>query len=428
MFNKRYWIVGRFVTWLVISSWCANLRSEDWLRSQDWPQWRGPKLDGTSSEIDLPLSWSESKGVAWKTEIPGKGHSSPIVMNNRIFLTSCIEETGERLVLCLHKETGKILWTQSPLKAKLEPIHRLNSYASATPASDGKLVFTTFLDHPHMRVFCHDLEGKLVWEAKPGTLLSKHGFCSSPILFRDTIILNGDQDGEGYLIAYEKESGKVRWRIERPNKTRSYCTPFLVTDPRDSSITQLVLSGSKCVAGYDAATGKQLWIHQGPTEQYVASLVHSNGILFLSTGFPEYHLMGLRTDSRGDITGTDRVAWHIPHSENGPKGASYVPSPIATKDLFFVVSDPGWLGCIEAGTGKRLWMNRLGKHHSASPILAEKRIYFPDDEGTTWVVEAGREFKVLARNKLPDEIYASPAASNKQLYIRGRKYLWSVGP
>ena len=394
----------------------------------DWPQWRGPRLDGSSTDTNLPLNWSKTNGIAWKTAIPGKGHSSPIVVGNRIFVTSCIEETGERLILCFDKKTGKILWQTSPLKAKLEPIHRLNSHSSATPASDGKLLFTTFLSHPDMRVFCHDLDGRLLWEATPGTLLSKHGFCSSPIIFKDTIILNGDQDADGYLIAYEKETGKVRWRMERPNKTRSYCTPFLLADPEDPTITQLILSGSKCVAGYDAASGKQLWIHKGPTEQYVASLVHSEGILFLSTGFPEYHLMGLRADSRGDITRTDKVAWHIPHQENGPKGASYVPSPVAAKDLFFVVSDPGWLGCIEAKTGKRLWMNRLGKHHSASPIISQKRMYFPDDEGITWVVEAGREFRVLARNKIPDEIYASPAASDGKIYIRGLKYLWAVGP
>ena len=408
--------------WIAIGLACSNALAED------WPQWRGPRLDGSSLETSLPTQWSVSKGVAWKTAIPGKGHSSPIVIGDRLFLTSCLEESGERLILCLDRKSGAILWQKSPLKSKLEQIHPLNSFASATPASDGKLLFTTFLDHPNMRVFCHDLLGNLRWEATPGTLLSKHGFCSSPILFNVSIILNGDQDANGYLVALEKTTGKVLWRIERPNKTRSYCTPLLLADPKDPSITQLILSGSKCVAGYDAATGKQLWMHNGPTEQYVASLVHSGGILFLTTGFPEYHLMGIRADSRGDITATDRVAWHIPHSENGPKGASYVPSPIATKDLFFVVSDPGWLGCIEAQSGKRLWMNRLGKHHSASPIIAGEKIYLPDDDGTIWVVDAGREFKVLAKNSLPDKFFASPIASDRHFYFRGLQYLWSVGP
>ena len=213
--------------WIAIGLACSNALAED------WPQWRGPRLDGSSLETSLPTQWSVSKGVAWKTAIPGKGHSSPIVIGDRLFLTSCLEESGERLILCLDRKSGAILWQKSPLKSKLEQIHPLNSFASATPASDGKLLFTTFLDHPNMRVFCHDLLGNLRWEATPGTLLSKHGFCSSPILFNDSIILNGDQDANGYLVALEKTTGKVLWRIERPNKTRSYCTPLLLADPKD---------------------------------------------------------------------------------------------------------------------------------------------------------------------------------------------------
>ncbi len=396
--------------------------------AENWPGWRGPRGDGSSLEGNLPTNWSENSGVAWKTPIPGKGHSSPIVFGDRIFLTSCLEESGDRLILCLDRVTGNILWQKSPLKSKLEPIHYLNSFASATPATDGQLLFTSFLEYPKMVVYCHDMQGNQIWAFSPGTLLSKHGFCSSPILFQDTVILNGDQDAEGYLVALEKTTGKVRWKIERPNRTRSYCTPLLIGDPIDPKVTQLVLSGSKCVTGYDASSGKLLWSHDGPTEQYVASLVHTKGVLFLTTGYPEHHLMGFRSNSRGNITKTEQVAWHIPHADNGPKGASYVPSPIAHDDLFYVVSDPGWLGCIEASTGKRLWMNRLGRHHSASPIRAGDRLYFPDDEGITWVVKAGREFQVLAKNKLPDEIYASPAASGENLYLRGLKNLWCVGP
>jgi outer membrane protein assembly factor BamB len=189
----------------------------------------------------------------------------------------------------------------------------------------------------------------------------------------------------------------------------------------------MVPSGSKCVTGYDADTGKLLWIHQGPTEQYVASLVYYNGVLFLTTGFPEHHLMGLDPDGAGDITGTRSVLWHIPHQANGPRGASYVPSPLAYGGHFYVLSDPGYLGCIEARTGKRLWLERLGPHHSASGVLAEGLMYWIDDRGTTWVVRASPKFEVVHKNALDEECYASPAIAHGQIFIRALHHLYCIG-
>jgi outer membrane protein assembly factor BamB len=261
----------------------------------------------------------------------------------------------------------------------------------------------------------------------PGKLLSQHGFCSSPVLHKNLVILNGDQDAEAYLVALDKDTGKEVWRADRPNRTRSYCTPILIQTPAHPGMTQLVLSGSKCVTGYDADTGKLLWIHDGPTEQYVASLVYLDGVLFLTTGFPEYHLMGLSPDGEGNITKSKYVLWHIPHKDNGPKGASYVPSPLAYDGHFFVVSDPGVLGCIEATTGKRIWKEQLGRHHSASGIVADGRFYWPDDNGITWVLKAGSTFEVIARNPLEEPIYASPAVSHGQIFLRGTQHLYCIG-
>jgi outer membrane protein assembly factor BamB len=396
--------------------------------AEDWPGWRGPRGDGTSQEKGIPLAWGPKENVRWKTDIPGIGHSSPIVSAGRVFVTTCLEETGERLLLCLDARTGAERWRRTVVKTRLEQKHRLNSYASSTPVADGKHVWATFLDFPNMLVACYDFDGNEVWRRSPGSLMSVHGFCTSPVLHKNLLILNGDQDGPAYLVALDKATGKEVWRTDRPNRTRSYCTPLLIESPAKPGVTQLILSGSQCVASYDAATGKRLWQLDGPTEQFVASLVYTDDVLFLTTGYPEFHLMGIRPDGNGNITGTGHVAWHIPHTDNkNGKYASYVPSPLAVGDHFFVISDLGWLGCIEAVTGKRLWNERLGRHHSASPVLVEDHLLLPDDDGTMWVVKASPRFELVRKNPLGDECYASPAVAQGCLYMRTLHSLWCIG-
>jgi outer membrane protein assembly factor BamB len=352
------------------------------LLAEEWPGWRGPRGDGTSRETGIPLSWSEKENVRWQAAIPGKGHSSPIVWGERVFVTTCLENNGDRLLLCLDARTGSERWRKVVLQAALERKHRLNSFASSTPVTDGSHVWVTFLNYPDMVVVCYDMDGNEVWRKSPGKLLSVHGFCTSPVLHKNLLILNGDQDAPAYLVALDKTTGTEVWRTDRPNRTRSYCTPILIESPSKPGVTQLVLSGSRCVASYDADSGKQLWILDGPTEQYVASLVEDNDMLFLTTGFPEFHLMGIRPDGSGNITHSAHVAWHIPNEDNlNGKYASYVPSPLAHNGHFYVISDLGWLGCIDAKTGHRLWNQRLGRHHSASPILLEDHLLLTDDDG-----------------------------------------------
>ena len=403
----------------------AFLSLSNFLFAEEWPAWRGPRGDGISSEKNLPLKWNKTDNIRWKTSIPGKGHSSPIVINDRIFLSTCLEDKHERRLLSIDRNSGKVLWDKPLLVSDLEKKHGENSFSSATPASDGKHLWISFMDFPAVRLFCYDLEGNKVWEQSPGKLLSRHGFCSSPVLHKDLVILNCDQDAEGYIVAYEKNSGKEKWRVDRPNKTRSYCTPVLINTEKFPGITQLVLSGSKCVTGYDADTGKLLWIIDGPTEQYVASLVFIDQILFLSTGFPEFHLMGINPDGRCNVT-KSHVVWHIPHKENGPKGASYVPSPIAHEGHFYVVSDAGYLGCIESKTGKRLWMEKLGKKHHASIVYGDGKFYIADDDGNTWVVKASPKFEILSKNELGEMCYASPAISKGEIFIRTWNSLYCI--
>ena len=423
------------------------------VRAGDWPGSRGPRGDGISDEQKVPLTWSGTENVAWKTKIPGKGHSSPVIWGDRIFLTTCVEpavlpvtvgtvtaispssgqgpliassvlaggNVGKRFLLCLDRKSGAILWQQAVATAKLERIHAENSRASSTPATDGKHVYITFLDGLKYQAYCYDFDGKLIWNKSPGEFRSVHGFCSPPILYKDTVILNGDQDAikgtESYLVALDKNTGEEKWRTDRPNHTRSYCPPLLI---EAAGKKQMVFSGSKCVASYDPDTGKQIWIIQGPTEQFVASLVYAHDLIFLTYGFPKLGVMAIKPDGQGDVTNTHVVYNHSP-------GGGYVPSPIAAGDYFFVVKDDGLAYCYEAEKGKLQWKERLGKKHHASPISAGGHLFFPDDEGVTWVLKPTSKFEVVAKNELGEDIYASPAVSQGQLFIRGSNHLFCIG-
>lgn len=387
------------------------------VQAADWPMWRGARGDGHSTETGVPTRWSATENVVWKIEIPGKGHSSPIVSGDRVFVTTSLEPQDKRVLLCIDRKDGKVLWERVVLSSPLEKKHKLNSYASSTPATDGKLVYVSFFEQPKIVLAAYDFEGKEVWRQSPGTFSSVHGFCSSPVIYNDLVILNCDQDATAWVVAYERATGKERWRIDRANKTRSYCTPVVY---EMAGRKQLVMSGSKSVTSYDPDTGKPIWWMAGPTEQMVASLVYTDGVLFVTGGFPEHHLLGIDPAGQGDVLKT-----HILWRDNKP--VSYVPSPIAYEKWFYVVSDGGILGCFEAKTGKNLYTQRLGKHHSASAVAANGHLYFTSDAGETFVIKDGPELQIVAKNELGDECYASPAISYGQIFIRSLKYLWCIG-
>lgn len=385
--------------------------------AENWPCWRGPRGDGSSLDDGVPTRWSDKENIAWKVEVPGTGHASPIVWQDRIFIASCREDAKQRILLCFDRTNGKLLWESLVLESPLESKHQLNSFASSTPATDGKLVFTTFLDRDEMVVAAYDFAGQQKWLVRPGGFSSKHGYCSCPVLFEDKVIVNGDHDGDAYLVALDRATGKTLWKVDRENKTRSYSTPIIrQIDGR----TQMILSGSKCVASYDPHDGSRHWIIDGPTEQFVASLVFNGKLLFLTAGFPELHMMAIRPDGRGNVTDT-HIAWRT------TKGASYVPSPIAVGDYFLAISDGGVASCFDADSGDRRWMKRLGTHYSSSLITAGGLVYFGSDEGNTTVVRPGAELDVVAENKLGEYCYASPAISDGQIFLRGEKHLYCVG-
>jgi outer membrane protein assembly factor BamB len=364
------------------------------------------------------VRWSKTSNVAWKVSIPGHGYSSPIVWGDRLFLTTCLEKERKRVLLCLDRTNGKVLWERVVLTAELEGKHSLNSYASSTPATDGRHVWVSFVKDHNFVVACYDFKGKQAWLRSPGKFYSVHGFCSSPILYKDMVIINGDQDAKAYIVALEKATGAEHWRADRPNRTRSYCAPLIINA---AGKKQLVLSGSKCVASYDPDTGKQHWIIDGPTEQFVASPVFLEKVVFITGGFPEHHLLGIRPDGKGNVSRT-HVLWH-----HRTGAASYVPSPIARGKYFFVVSDDGKASCYDAKTGKRRWLERLGRRHSASAVAAGDYLYFPDDDGITWVVKAGPRFERVSKNELGEACYASPAISHGQIFIRTAEHLYCIG-
>lgn len=398
--------------------------------AEDWPGWRGPRGDGSSTEAHVPLNWNGVTGenIAWKTPIPGVGHASPIVWQDRVFVTTCVEEQNQRLLLCLDRRSGQVLWQQAVLDAPLEKRHKLNSRASGTPVTDGQLVYVTFLEPDfassnertpgEMVVAAYNFAGEQQWVKRPGRFASTHGFCSSPVLFEDLLIVNGDHDGDSYIVAMDKVTGETRWKFDRKHKTRSYVTPII---REYAGRTQLMLSGSKCVVSLDPRTGEPQWEMEGPTEQFVASLVDNGKYVFLTAGFPDKHILAIRPDGTGNVTDT-HIVWRT------TKNCSYVPSPIIAGDYFLVAADEGIASCYHAETGERLWVERMAPHYSASLVTAMGLVYFLADDGRMKIVKPGAEFELIAENELGEACYASPAISQGQLLVRGEQHLFAIGP
>jgi outer membrane protein assembly factor BamB len=385
--------------------------------AENWPCWRGPRQDGTSDETNLPIQWNATNNIAWKMELPGLGHASPIVFDDRVFTVSAISQTQTRLLLCLARKSGKILWQRTVLTAPLEDKHTLNSFASSTPATDGSLVYVAFLDRDQMFVAAYDLDGLKRWAVHPGPFFSHHGFCSSPVLYRDKVILNGDHDGDSYLLALARTDGHTLWKIPRENHTRSYCAPII----RElAGRPQMILSGNKCVASYDPNDGRRHWLINGPTEQFVASPVFSEktGMLYITAGFPDHHILAIRPDGLGDVTQT-HIVWRT------TRGAAYVPSPVIAGDYLLVISDSGVAHCFDAPTGKLAWAERLGEEH-ASLLSAEGRVYCLNDRGVMHVIKVGPQFVCLATNDIGEKCFASPAVSHGQILLRGENHLFCI--
>ena len=405
------------------------------IRAENWPGWRGPSGDGVSAGKGIPTKWSSTENIAWKIPVPGEGHSSPIVWGDKVFLTSSLTEKNKRILLCIDRLSGQTVWKRDVVQSPPETVHRLNSRASGTPATDGKQVYVTFMRAEGDEVIApnvgserlitpgkiiaaaYDLDGNEKWKTNVGDFLSAHGFNTCPVLFEDLVILNGDHDGNAYLVALDRQSGRQRWRTRRENKTRSYVTPII---REIDGITQMILSGSLCIASYDPRNGKRHWIVDGPTEQFVASMVYDGKYVFATGGYPERHTLAIRPGGKGNVTDT-HIAWRT------TRGAAYVPSPIISGRYLLMVADSGIASCFEARTGKRHWMERLPGGHSPSPVSADGLVYFVSDRGVTTIVRPSETFAVIAKNKLGESVSASPAISQGQIFLRTHQHLYCIG-
>ena len=404
--------------------------------AENWPGWRGPRGDGSSREKNVPTSWNGETGenIVWEVPLPGVGHASPVIWEDRVFLVTCLEGSQERVLMSLDRKSGREQWRRTVFKAPLETKHNLNSRASGTPLTDGELIYVTFLQVDgrtvvapnvgskrmitpgQMVVAAYDFEGNQKWSAMPGEFISAHGYSSCRVLYKDSVIVNGDHDGKGYVVALDRKTGKTKWKVLRKHGIRSYVTPII----RDvAGRTQMVMSGSQSVVSYDPNDGSKHWEIEGPTEQFVASMVFDGKLFFMACGFPDYHVLGIRPDGKNDVTDT-HVAWHQRSAR------CYVPSPVVLNGHLLVADDRGTANSFDASTGKQLWKERLGKHYSASLIHADGLAYFIADDGITKIVRPGAKLEVVAENKLGEFTFASPALSQGQLFIRGEKNLYCI--
>lgn len=404
--------------------------------AENWPGWRGPRGDGTSLERHVPVRWDGETGenIRWQVEVPGDGHSSPVVWEDRVFLTSCLEESQERVLLCLSRDDGRTLWQRTVLRAPLETLHHLNSRASSTPATDGETVYVTFLEvdgtlvpAPNvgtprnitpgvMVAAAYDLDGNRRWLTRVGEFVSAHGFCTCPVLYQNLVILNGDHDGASYLAALDARTGEVVWKVPRAHGIRSYVTPLV---REAAGRTQLVLSGSQHVASYDPLDGSLLWKVEGPTEQFVASMVFDGERFILAGGYPDYHVMAVKPDGTGDVSGS-HVAWH------STEARCYVPSPVLVGGRLVVANDEGIAHCFDAANGEHVWRARLGRHYSASLVAAGGLAYLLDDDGRTTVVRPADTPEIVAENRLNEFCCASPAISGGAVFIRTERRLFCI--
>lgn len=388
------------------------------IHAQNWPCWRGPNGDGTSPEINLPVKWDSITNVLWKSKVPGTGHSSPIIWEDKLFTLTAFTETNEKALLCFDSKNGDLLWQKTIVNSPLEGKHSDNSFASGTPATDGKLVYVSVLDKDDVVVAAYDFSGNQVWMQRPGKFSSPHGYSCSPALFEDKVIINGDSQGAAFVAALNKTDGQVIWKVDHDKPAHSFSTPiFREMDGKK----QMIFCGNKEIASYNPEDGSRYWWVNGPSEDFCSSPVYSErlGLVLVSSAWPQRHLLAIKPDGKGDVTDS-HVVWQT------TKGAYYVPSPVCTDEYLFTTMTNGQVHCIEIATGNIVWKEDLGKQYSSS-VLANGLVYMPNDEGVITVIKPGTQFEMVAQNSIGERMNASPAISNGKIYLRGDAHIFCIG-
>jgi outer membrane protein assembly factor BamB len=408
-----------FLAFTLTSAAVSGLRSD--LSAEEWPEFRGPTGQGHSTERNIPLEWSESRNVAWKTQLPGTGWSSPVVAGGKVWLTAAVKDRngGSLRALAYDVATGRELVNAEVFHVRsVDPLNPKNTRASPTPILDGDRVYVHFGADGTAAL---TTTGEIVWKTR-FDYQSQHGDGGSPALYGDLLILNCDGDDEAFVVAIEKQTGKTRWKTARRQPSaQAYSTPLVIrTGERD----EVISVGAYRATAYDPATGREIWRVSYPVRfpdgfSNVMRPVYGAGLLFISGGFNIPSFIAVRPDGTGDVTRT-HVAWTL------MRGAPLTPSPLVVGNDLYLVNDSGIALCLDARTGERYWQQRLNGNYSASPVFADGRIYFLSEEGTATVIEPGHQFREVASNRLDGYTLASIAVSNGSIFIRSDTHLYRI--
>ena len=388
--------------------------------AESWPEFRGPTGQGHSTARHLPLEWSGTKNVAWKQPLSGTGWSSPVLRDGRLYLTSAVPHDGGNQslqTLCLDASSGQTLWSTEVFATLISKGHQKNSQASPTPILEGKRLYVHF---GHLGTACLDLAGKVVWRNIEIKYSPVHGNGGSPILVDQALVFSCDGGSDPFIIALDKTTGKVLWKTNRatdnPRKF-SFSTPLLITV---NGKKQIISPGSGAVCAFDPQTGKEIWrARYGEGYSVIPRPVFGHGLLFIGTGYDRPTVVAVRPDGLGDVTDT-HIVWTL------TKGAPNTPSLLLVGDELYMVSDAGIGSCVDAKTGNVHWQERLGGNYSASPIFADGRIYFQNEEGVGVVIKPGKTFQKLAENPLGERTLASYAVDDGALFIRTQENLFRI--
>jgi len=416
--------------------------------NHNWPGLGGPDGTSISTETELPIEWSATKNVAWKTPIAGRGHSSPIVWGDRIFLTTAIkgdevpdhgpalhtfggspfvhpdavdaEFSHQYRVIALDVDGGGVVWDRLAAEGlPYDDRHRMSSFAAPTAATDGEFVYAYF-GTPGL--FAYDFDGNLQWSAKIGEIRTLGlGVGSSPVLAGDLVIIQADEDHGDYstLVAFDKRTGEEVWRVARQIEV-SWTTPVVITV---RGRTELLTSGREWLISYDPPTGEELWRMQGVGGYAIhRPLIHGDTMI-ATAGYPQKMVKAVKLGGRGDLTDTDYLAWSY------TKGTAYIPSNLAYDGYVYLLNDQGILTCLDADTGKIVYEGGrmpVAQRFSASPVAFDGKFLMSGNDGEVFVIRAGPEFEVLSVNSMGEGIWASPAIANGRIYIRTLDHLWAI--
>ncbi len=423
-----------FLTGLVFMAWCGLAARAD------WPEFRGPRGDGHAAApgdtrlVGLPLHWSETNNVRWKTEIPFRGWSTPVVLGGQVWVTTATEDGHDFYAIGLDAETGKVRFNEKVFHSdnpeSMGNGASMNSYATPSPVIEPGLVYVHF---GSFGTACLDTAtGQVLWKRDDLRCRHYRGPASSLVQFENLVILTFDGADVQYLVALDKQTGKTVWKTNRSvawndenvpgemardgDLRKAHSTPLIVTA---AGGPQMISAGAKAAYGYNPRTGRELWKVQHGDWSVAPRPVFDRGLAFLVTGFSKPELWAVKTDGQGDVTDTG-VVWRLKTHV-----AKYA-SPILVDDLIYTVAEESFITCLEAATGKVVWTDRIGGKYAASPVYADGRLYVCSQEGVTTVLKPGRTFEVLATNKLANGFMASPAVSDNALYLRTRTHLYRV--